>query len=175
MLKNRYFTKGVAICAALVMGMALLTGCGGEADDQAAKSKPETEANETETKATTEDNAESQDNSESGEAFEDISFVDAFYANDGNGTDFMIAFYESKDGDIAYIHDGEEEAFAPYTVENATAEDGTEYLLVQVGETALGYYEDGEDIFMIDDDGTVYAAARLTEEEAEELHSIVTE
>ena len=32
---------------------------------------------------------------------------------------------------------------------------------------------DGDDIYIVTDDGTTYAAGRLTEAEAEELHSIV--
>ena len=72
------------------------------------------------------------------------------------------------------VNDGTNEAFAEYTVENAATDDGTEYLLVTVGGLQLGYYEDGEDIYLVTED-SVFAAARLTEEEAEELHSIVTE
>lgn len=111
--------------------------------------------------------------SESGDA-SDVSYIDGFYANNG-GEDFMIFFYESSDGDIAYINDGTNEAFAEYTVENAELDDGTPYLHVAVGNLSLGYYEEGDDIYLITEDGDVYAAERLTEEEAEALHSIVTE
>lgn len=188
MIKNKYFTKGATIFVALVMGIVLFTGCGKKADE--AKSEPETKIEKTETKAemdedVSEDDSEVMDdedeteaemdnNAENGEAFEDIRFVDAFYANDGNGTDFMIVFYESKDGDIAYVNDGVNEAFSDYTVENATTDDGTEYILVKVGEILLGYYEEGEDVFLITEDGSTYVAGHLTEEEAEELHGIIT-
>ena len=53
--------------------------------------------------------------------------------------------------------------------------DGTPYLHVAVGNLSLGYYEEGDDIYLITEDGDVYAAERLIEEEAEALHSIVTE
>lgn len=108
------------------------------------------------------------------EAASDVSYVDGFYANNGND-DFMIFFYESADGDVAYVNDGTNEAFAAYTVENAELDDGTPYLLVTVGNLQLGYYEDGDDVYLITDDGSVYAAGRLTEAEAEELHSIVNQ
>jgi len=108
------------------------------------------------------------------EAASDVSYVDGFYANSGND-DFMIFFYESSDGDVAYVNDGTNEAFAEYTVENAKLDDGTPYLYVTVGNLSLGYYEDGDDVYLITDDGSVYTAARLTEAEAEKLHSIVNQ
>ncbi len=108
------------------------------------------------------------------EAASDVSYVDGFYANNG-GEDFMIFFYESSKGDIAYVNDGSNEAFAEYTVENAKTDDGTPYLYVKVGNLGLGYIEDGDDIYLVTEDGSSFAAARLTEAEAEKLHSIVTE
>ena len=108
------------------------------------------------------------DNSAS--AGENISFVDGFYANKGD-TDFMILFYENAPGDVAYVYDGENEAFAEYTVENASLDDGTEYLLITVGNTQMGYVEDGNDLYLVDDEGNIYAAERLTEQEAEELYN----
>ncbi len=104
----------------------------------------------------------------------DVSYVDGFYANNGS-EDFMIFFYESADGDVAYINDGTQEAFAEYTVEQQTLDDGTEYLLVTVGATQLGYIENGSEIYLVGEDGSTYAAERLTEDEAEALHSIVTQ
>lgn len=104
----------------------------------------------------------------------DVSYVDGFYANNG-GSDFMIFFYETSNGDVAYVNDGTNEAFAEYTVENAELDDGTPYLYVTVGNLGLGYYEDGDDVYFVTDDGDVFAAAHLTEAEAEELHSVVTQ
>lgn len=116
----------------------------------------------------------SGESSDTAEVDSDISFVDGFYANDGSG-DFMIAFYEGSVGDVAYINDGTDEAIAEYTVEEAYTEDGDEYLLVTVGALQLGYVEDGDDIYLIDDEGNVYAAARLSEEEADALYSAVSQ
>ena len=70
-----------------------------------------------------------------------------------------------------YVMTETNEAIAEYVVENATLDDGTEYLLVTVGQTQLGYYEDGDDIYLVDDEGTVYAAGRLTEAEADEIYN----
>ncbi|MBP5609407.1 MAG: hypothetical protein J6X66_14210 [Lachnospiraceae bacterium] len=95
----------------------------------------------------------------------DVSFVDGFYATDGDA-EYVLAFYESTDGDVAYITDGKDEAFAVYTVENAVTDEGNDYLLVTVGDLTLGYVEDGDDIYLVDDEGNIYGAARLTEEEA---------
>lgn len=113
------------------------------------------------------DKMQAADNSEGVET-EDVAYVDGFYATDGDA-EFALAFYESADGDVAYITDGESEAFAEYTVEAMETEDGDEYYLVTVGNLALGYIEDGDDIYLIDEDGNVYGAARLTEEQAAEL------
>lgn len=98
----------------------------------------------------------------------DVSFVDGFYATDGDA-EYVLAFYESANGDVAYLTDGQSDVFAAYTVENATTDDGDEYLLVTVGNLSLGYIEDGEDIYLVDDEGNVYGAARLTEEQAAEF------
>ena len=113
------------------------------------------------------DKMEVSDNSEGVET-EDVLYVDGFYATDGS-VEFALAFYESSDGDVAYITDGEAEAFAEYTVEAMETEDGDEYYLVTVGNLSLGYIEDGDDIYLIDEDGNIYGAARLTEEQAAEL------
>ncbi len=119
------------------------------------------------------DGMEAADTSATEGSTEGITFVDGFYANDGNGNDFMIAFYEGDAGDIAYLNDGTDEVFAEYTVEKAALDAGTEYLLVTVGNTQLGYVEDGEDLYLIDSEGTVYAAGRLSEEEADEIYEAV--
>ena len=99
---------------------------------------------------------------------------DGFYAADGQGKDFYIAFYEGGAGDVAYVNDGNNDVVAAYTVEKQKLDDGTEYLLVNVGNTKLGYYEEGGNVFLIDNDGHVYNAARLTEDQIEKLHAIVT-
>ncbi len=101
----------------------------------------------------------------------DIKFVDGFYANDGS-SDFMIAFYEGAAGDVAYVNDGSNEVLAEYVVEKAELDDGTEYYIVTVGNTQLGYYEEGSDVYLIDDEGNIYAAAHLTEAEADELAKV---
>ena len=106
----------------------------------------------------------------------EMSYVDGLYAADGNGRDFVILFYESDEGDYAYVHDGTEEAIDQYTVENAELDDGTEYIEITVGGLSLGYVDDGDDVFIIDlSDGTIYAASHLTEDEAESFYSILND
>ncbi|ETP71937.1 hypothetical protein UYO_2077 [Lachnospiraceae bacterium JC7] len=107
------------------------------------------------------------------DAAADVKYVDGFYANDGNSSDFMIAFYEGAAGDVAYVNDGTDEVVAEYSVEKAQLDDGTEYLLVTVGQTQIGYVENGDDIFIVDSDGNIYGAARLSEEEADALYQAV--
>ncbi|MCR5251428.1 MAG: hypothetical protein K6E50_12565 [Lachnospiraceae bacterium] len=103
----------------------------------------------------------------------EVSYVDGFYANDGNGNDFVIAFYEGAAGDVAYVSDGTDEVLAEYTVSEAELDDGTVYYIVSVGNTALGYYEDGDDVYLIDGDSNVYAAAHLSEAEADEIYNAI--
>ncbi len=181
-MKKKIFMTLVAAA----MAATVFTACGGgeaapapaaeeaaeETEEVAEAEAEETEEVEAEAEETEEVEEEAAEGEE--EVASDISYVDGFYANDGT-KDFMIAFYESSDGDVAYVNDGENEAFAEYTVEEDTTDDGTAYLLVTVGGLKLGYIEDGDDIYLVDDEGSVYAAARLSEEEAEELHSIVTQ
>lgn len=140
-----------------VMGAAMLAGCGGSEEADVADASVQEEVQD--------------DNDEA--AGTEVTFVDGFYAADGNGSDFMIAFYEGAAGDIAYVNDGTGEVFAEYIVENAQLDDGTEYLLVTVGAMQMGYLENGEDIYLITDDGEMYAAARLTEEEADAIAAAV--
>ena len=106
----------------------------------------------------------------------ELAYVDGVYANDGNGRDFIILFYTSDDGEYAYVHDGTEEAIAQYTVEDAELDDGTEYEVVTVGGLSIGYIDDGDDVYIVDmDDGTIYAASHLTEDEAEGFYSILND
>lgn len=160
-----------------MIGAALLTGCGGSGDSTAAASAT-TAATEAatvaETAAMTTEAAEEETaeaSTEEAAAADGISYVDGYYAADGNGSDFIIAFYEGAAGDVAYVNDGTNEALAEYTVEEAQTEDGTDYYLITVGSTSLGYYTDGTDYYLIDTDGNVYAAQALTEEEADSIYN----
>ena len=163
-------SKLLTLLLAATLSVSMLCACGGDDYEAPAEAEVEEEAVEEDEEEVEEDAEESDDAAEDA----DVTYVDGFYANNG-GDDFMIFFYETESGDLAYVNDGTDEAIAEYTVENAELDDGTQYLLVTVGNTQLGYYEDGDDIYIVDDEGSVYAAARLTEEEAEELHSMVTE
>ncbi|MBQ6442959.1 MAG: hypothetical protein IJJ13_10275 [Lachnospiraceae bacterium] len=109
------------------------------------------------------------------DAAEGITYVDGYYANDGNGNDFMIAFYEGDAGDLAYVNDGTNEVVAEYTVENATMDDGTEFLLVTVGNAELGYFQGEDGVYIVDNEGNIYAAGTLSEEEADTLYQAVVQ
>ncbi len=142
-----------------ILGAALMTGCGGsqDASADAVTTAAATEAAE----AATEDTASA----------DGISYVDGYYANDGNGNDLIIAFFEGAAGDVAYVSDGTNEALAEYTVEEAQTDSGTDYYLITVGDTALGYYTEGSNYYLVDTSGNIYAAAALSEEEADALYS----
>ena len=105
----------------------------------------------------------------------DITYVDGYYANDGNGNDFIIAFYETPNGDVAYVNDGTDEVLAEYTVEDATTADGVDYALVTVGNLKMGYVADDENVLIITEDDEVYAAAPLEESEAEAIVAAVNQ
>ena len=88
----------------------------------------------------------------------------------------MICFFQGSDGSqVAYVNDGENEVFAEYDVAEAETEDGTPYMLVQVGDVVLGYLNDGDDWYIVDEDGNLAAAAELSEEEAEAILETVAE
>ncbi len=165
--------KLLTVIMASALSVSMICACGG--GDSAADTAPaeSTAADTTAEEDAAEEDAAAEDSGDT-EAASDVTYVDGFYANNG-GKDFMIFFYETASGDLAYVNDGTDEAIAEYTVEEDSLDDGTTYLLVTVGNTKLGYYEEGNDIYLVDDEGSVYAAARLTEAEAEELHSMVTQ
>ena len=122
------------------------------------------------------DEEDEEEDEEDDEDDPDLTYVDGLYANDGNGRDFVILFYSSDEGDYAYVHDGNEEAIAPYEVEEAELDDGTEYEVINVGGLSIGYIDDDEDVFIVDmDDGTIYAASHLSEDEAEGFYSILND
>ncbi|MCR5092929.1 MAG: hypothetical protein K6B72_03050 [Lachnospiraceae bacterium] len=165
--------KLLAVLMAGVLGAALLTGCGGNKDTKKEETKTEA-ADKTEDKAEakTEEAADDAEGASEDGAAVPVTFVDGFYASNGSD-DFVIAFYTAENGaELAYVNDGKNEVIAEYAVEKATLDDGTEYLVVGVGQTFLGYYEDEENVYLIDDEGNVYIADHLTEEEAETLAEI---
>ncbi len=153
--------------AAGVMAVSLMTACGGGSDSGGA-----TEAT---TKAAAATEAAVSKDSAAADSTGDVSYVDGYYANDGNGNDFIIAFYEGAAGDVAYVNDGTNEALAEYTVENAETSEGEAYLLITVGNTTLGYIADGDSYYIVDDEGNVYGAAKLSEEEANTIYAALTE
>ena len=160
--------KVLAMMLATVMACGALAGCGGSAAAAPAAAETAEDAGDVE-------EADADVEEAADDAAADVTYVDGFYANDGEGNDFMIAFYEGAAGDVAYVNDGTNEALAEYVVEDATLDDGTAYLLVTVGNTVLGYIEDGDDIYIIDADGNLYAAGRLSEEEADAIYTAVTQ
>ena len=96
----------------------------------------------------------------------EYTYDSGFYVNDGS-SDAVMCFFQGSDGsNVAYVNDGTNEIFAGYDVAEAELEDGTPYMLVQVGEAVLGYFTDGEDWYIVDGDGNLAAAAELSAEEA---------
>ena len=167
--------KVLAMMLATVMACGALAGCGGSAAAAPAAAETAEDAGDVEEADADVEEADADVEEAADDAAADVTYVDGFYANDGEGNDFMIAFYEGAAGDVAYVNDGTNEALAEYVVEDATLDDGTAYLLVTVGNTVLGYIEDGDDIYIIDADGNLYAAGRLSEEEADAIYTAVTQ
>ena len=168
MMKKRM----LALLMVGVMAAFGLTACGG--NDTAAAAAADTAEEVTadaEVDAAAEEEVAADDSADAEAGDITVSYVDGFYANDGQGNDFIIAFYEGDAGDLAYVNDGSNEVFAEYVVEDGTMEDGTAYYLVTVGQTQLGYVDNGgEDVAIVDAEGNVYAAAHLSEEEADAIY-----
>lgn len=169
-MKKRIMTLAIAG----VLSMSILAGCGAEAPAETVVEEPTTEATE-EAEATEE--VEATEEAEATEATEEAEavFVDGYYANDGE-TDMILAFFEVGDADIAYVSDGEAEFCSAYTVEEAETEDGDAYLLVSFTDVdaQLGYIDNGDgDYYLVDEDGNVYAAAQLTEDEVDAIYSFL--
>ena len=177
----------VAILFAGVMSMGLLAGCGGDkAAAPAASTAPKTTASaDADADADVEDEGdyeedadyEEGDAEEGGEAASETQWIydSGFYVNDGS-SDAVICFFASSDGDqVAYLNDGSNEYFAAYDVAEAELDDGTPYMLVQVGGATLGYFTDGSDWYIVDAEGNLMAAAQLSEEEANAILEAVAQ
>ncbi|MGN1022308.1 MAG: hypothetical protein ACI4OJ_02320 [Lachnospiraceae bacterium] len=176
-MKKRF----VCVLMTGILGAALMTGCGGSGDTSAeavstaAAAEADTEevvTTEAAEEETTEEETTEADTEETASS-DEVTYVDGYYANDGNGNDFIIAFFEGAAGDVAYISDGTNEALAEYTVEEAQTDSGTDYYLITVGDTALGYYTDGSDYYLVDANGNIYTAAALSEDEAVAIYSAI--
>ena len=152
----------VAIMLSMVVAAGMLAGCGNNQAAEVQQAADEVEQAVDEAAAEVEEAAE----------VSEISYVDGYYANNGE-SDFIIAFYENAPGDVCYLSDGETQLLAEYSVDEAALDDGTAYYLVTVGNTQLGYADDGENVAIIDTDGNVYAAAHLSEEEADEIYRAI--
>ena len=176
--------KILTVILAAALSVSMICACGGKKssepapaaettkEDSAAEKAPaEEEAEEVEEEEVEEDVADGEDAADATE----VSYYDGYYATNGEGSDFMLFFYETSAGDLAYINDGTNEAVAEYTVTEESLDDGTPYYLVKVGNLSLGYLFEGDDVYIVDDEGELYAGAQLSEEEAEALHSMVTE
>ncbi|MCR4947291.1 MAG: hypothetical protein K5929_10155 [Lachnospiraceae bacterium] len=163
----------VAILFASVMSMSLLAGCGGS-------DAPASNAGSTTTTADADEEGDYEEEGEDageGETASETQWVydSGFYVNDGS-SDAVLCFFQSSDGDqIAYLNDGSNEYFAAYDVAEAQLDDGTPYMLVQVGGATLGYYTDGSDWYIVDAEGNVMAGAQLSEEEANAILEAVAQ
>lgn len=177
--------KVLAMIMAGALSAVVLAGCGeapAETEETVAEETVEEGAEEAPAEEEVVEEGAEEAPAEEGAAEEgteeaaEVAYVDGYYANDGNGSDFMIFFYDANGTDVAYVNDGTAEAFSEYTAETAQTEDGTEYVLVTVGGLQLGYLvaDDGS-VCIIDNSGNVYAASALTEEEANALYTVVTE
>lgn len=155
----------VALMLSAVVAVGMLAGCGEKKAEEQAVEELSSEIDAAVDEAVAEEVVEEAVEEEVSE----ISYVDGFYANDGS-SDFIIAFYENAPGDVCYINDGTNEVLAEYVVEEAALDDGTAYYLVTVGGTQLGYIDDGDNVAIIDTDGNLYAAAHLSEEEADSIY-----
>ena len=172
--------KVLAMIMAGALSAVVLAGCGeapAETEETVAEETVEEGAEEAPAEEeVVEEGAEEAPAEEGAEEAAEVTYIDGYYANDGNGSDFMIFFYDANGVDVAYVNDGTAEAYSEYTAEAAQTEDGTEYVLVTVGGLQLGYLvaDDGS-VYIIDNSGNVYAASALTEEEANALYTVVTE
>ena len=161
------------------VNLELADGETAETTEEVTEAPAEEAAEETQsTEATAEADSEKQvtRRSTSTESSESKAvYENGYYATDGNGTEFIILFYDVDGEDVAYLNDGTTDAYAKYASEIYEDEDGKEYVVVTIGEMGLTYFMEGEDLYIVDDDDNVYLAESLTEEEAEQIVSAVTE
>ena len=161
------------------VNLELSDGEKAETTEEVTEASAETASEDTpSTEATAEADSEKQvtRRSASTESSESKAvYENGYYAIDGNGTEFIILFYDVDGEDVAYLNDGTTDAYAKYASEIYEDEDGKEYVVVTIGEMGLTYFMEGEDLYIVDDDDNVYLTESLTEEQANEIYTAVVE
>ena len=100
----------------------------------------------------------------------DANFDMAMFGKGEDGSEFMVALYNTRNSKIAYINDGTSFQIGEYKVANVkTAEFGTVQRFKVGDEYTFDYIElDGEQ-YLISENGTVYESVSIDEEAVDNM------
>lgn len=121
------------------------------------------EATETTTEAATEavDAAEDENNQ--------IVYMGGLYAADGE-SDINLALFKSSGTPVVIIQEGSNIYYGEFITEDATLEDGREYVKITVEDKVYGYhFNDDMTGFVVDQDGKAHDAKELDESVAMDM------
>ena len=112
------------------------------------------------------DDDEDEEDSDPGE---EEAWMSTYVYGFSAGGDPVLLLYEVNGKEMAFLKSGSREVFEECVVENASLEDGTEYVLVSAGDLSLGYYEEEGEIYLLDDTGKATKAEEVAGEDTAEL------
>lgn len=106
------------------------------------------------------------------EAADPVVYMGGLYSHDGK-SDMNLALYKSSGMPVAIVQIGDKIWFGEMTTEEATLDDGREYISLKVENDTFGYHfnEDGTG-FLIDNEGEIHDSLELDESAAEDMKAL---
>ena len=99
---------------------------------------------------------------ESAKYIKGATFISAVHGQTEDGSEIILALYEKKGQDIAYINDGMEHVFTDFKIKYDTVKGIGDVQKITVGgNIVLTYFESNGIPGLIADDGTIYACEYL--------------
>ena len=106
------------------------------------------------------------------EAADPVVYMGGLYSHDGK-SDMNLALFKSSGIPVAIVQIGDKIWFGEMTTEEATLDDGREYISLKVENDTFGYHfnEDGTG-FLIDNEGEIHDSLELDESAAEDMKAL---
>ncbi len=109
---------------------------------------------------------------ESAKYIKGATFISAVHGQTEDGTEIVLALYEKKGQDIAYINDGMGHVFSDFTIKYCSMREIGDVQLITVGgNLVLTYFESNGIPGLIAEDGTIYACEYLNADEVAQIMS----
>ncbi len=96
-------------------------------------------------------------------------FEAGIYGNNNNGDEIAVALYNTGSKNIAFITDGKVSFYDTYTITPTTLDGASNAQYFNIGGVTFTYFEIGKDMYILTDDGDIYAVGELSAYEAEQI------